>query len=767
MHHASPALLDHKDNNNPIHINIDKWLNNKAFGANADFDGLGTFFKLDSFQHPDLLVPYYKSSTSTSDIHDSIQQSSTADDLVIPLPQQQQQTAKRNVTLGALYMLVSSSHGPCTLDITITYHDGTHDKTTLSLPDWQDPHTSQMERYQAIQYPLSNGNQGALFSVPIFVNPSKRPISLTVPPPPPPPPSTSNTEAAIHIFAITAYTSTTAALLVTSIRPTHEWINDQHQVVQVNLHNLHSKWVQNAYVHVRGSQVSTVEAGQIKAIAPGHTHSVRVVVQANSSTLQKRLVSVQVTHGSNSNSNSIATTKAPLLLQTTTRYTSTPTSVQQHRSPHWLKQSKFGIFIHWGLYSVPSWAPVGESYAEWYWWRMNHRDDAAYDYHRQHYGEQFGYDDFLAQWKPTAFDPRRWLRLVDQSRAKYFVFTTKHHDGIALFDTKVTERSTMHLLQPNRDFVKELMDTAESEYPQLKRGLYFSLPEWYHPQYKDDSLGWQGPPMNAYTGQRVPYTGGRTVHDFVNELQVPQFQELAVQYQPDILWCDIGGIHNSSAWQSSYFNQALGSGQPVAVNDRCGDGSASDFTTIEYKAVTDTPTRFWEATRGMDPYSFGYNRETTPDAYASVLELTKDLVDAVSRGGNFLLNIGPKASGEIPQPMVDRLLSIGHWLDAVGEGVFDSVPYWIASAQDELRFTASQDGASVYAFSFSEHHTGGGRQSIEMTTPLPFSQDTQITLLNNNSTAVHWRRTRTGSILVEFDLAQMASHHLLVFKITS
>lgn len=245
---------------------------------------------------------------------------------------------------------------------------------------------------------------------------------------------------------------------------------------------------------------------------------------------------------------------------------------------------------------------------------------------------------------------------------------------------------------------------------------------------------------------------------------MPQFQEL-VQYKPDILWCDIGGIHNSSVWQSNYFNQALASGRQVAVNDRCGDTSASDFTTIEYKAVTDTPTRFWEATRGMDPYSFGYNRETSPEAYASALDLIKDLVDAVSRGGNFLLNIGPKASGEVPQPMVDRLTSIGSWLDVVGQGVFDSVPYWIASAQDELRFTASLDGTAVYVFSFSEHFKGHG--SIEITTPLYVLQDnTRITLLNDNSTAVQWRHTSSGSIMLEFDLARTASEDMLVFKIS-
>lgn len=145
--------------------------------------------------------------------------------------------------------------------------------------------------------------------------------------------------------------------------------------------------------------------------------------------------------------------------------------------------------------------------------------------------------------------------------------------------------------------------------------ILVSLPEWYHPKYNDDSLGWHGPPVNPYNSQRISYRGSKTIDDFVNELQVPQFKELANNYNPDLLWyvilirsmffisssnlqttfnnnrCDIGGIHNSTVWQSEYFNNALKKGKQVSVNDRCGDGSASDFTTIEYKAVKDIPPR--------------------------------------------------------------------------------------------------------------------------------------------------------------------------------
>lgn len=168
-----------------------------------------------------------------------------------------------------------------------------------------------------------------------------------------------------------------------------------------------------------------------------------------------------------------------------------------------------------------------------------------------------------------------------------------------------------------------------------------SLPEWYHPQYRDDSLGWHGPPMDPYTQKQIPYTGYRKISDFVHELQVPQAKELIQQHQPDIFWCDIGGIHDSLEWQKEYFSAAASRGQQVAVNDRCGKGSASDFTTVEYKTLDTAPDRFWEATRGIDPYSFGYNQATPKDEYATTEELIKQLITTVARGGNFLLNMGP------------------------------------------------------------------------------------------------------------------------------
>ena len=146
-------------------------------------------------------------------------------------------------------------------------------------------------------------------------------------------------------------------------------------------------------------------------------------------------------------------------------------SLHGHSVPYWYESAKFGIFIHWGLYSVPSWAPVGADYAEWYWWNYNRKGSATYNYHKSFYGPDIEYDDFISTWKPDQFDPQKWLDVIDSSGAKYFVFTTKHHDGFALFDTQVTDRSSAKM-NPYKDFTRELLTLAKNEYPHLKRGVY-------------------------------------------------------------------------------------------------------------------------------------------------------------------------------------------------------------------------------------------------------------------------------------------------------
>lgn len=157
---------------------------------------------------------------------------------------------------------------------------------------------------------------------------------------------------------------------------------------------------------------------------------------------------------------------------------------------------------------------------------------------------------------------------------------------------------------------------------------------------------------------------------------------------------------------------------------------------------------------------YRYNRETKPEQYASTYELIKDLVDAISRGGNFLLNIGPEPSGHIPEPMSQRLLEIGQWIDQVHASIFDSTPYWIASSEDDLRFTADTNGKSVYILSFQELQKEANEITINV--PLPIQKYSIITLMNRPQTKVAWSRNRQGGIVLHFDLTKQDRDNLLI-----
>ncbi|KAI8879202.1 glycoside hydrolase family 29 protein [Backusella circina FSU 941] len=732
LYQTDAAALRQKREHEEISLNdfhsldISHLFNSKAFGADGNIDGLGGHFAVDTpFSKKDMithsLVPFSKSQTIASKRYDNIQVANS----------QTFQLSGKD-PLGALYLLITSTHGPVTAKVEVLYTDQTKDHSMVILPDWQDPFLNEIDRFEVLLFPLGDhlDRSGGLFSVPIFVNPSKTPVSLII--------SKEKGDQQIHLFGVTEYAVRESnSLIIVGVQPTNQWISRTEQVMVVKIQNTGSKWITHASVHVMGhgrGSIQTITRGYVEEIAPGHIQTTQVTVQYDSDHLQKQQKNLS---GNGSNNNSVDMTITLLYQQEgnkdelfTTRildtslnlqnsvgnFSQTTDSVKQHRAPGWLRDSKFGIFVHWGLYSVPAWAPVGKSYAEWYWWSMNHKDDPTFEYHRQKYGENFAYDDFLKQWEPTHFDPFTWLDVINQSRARYFVFTTKHHDGIALFNTSVTNRSTSKLLSTGKDFVGEFMSAAEKLYPHLKRGLY-------------------------------------------------------CEYS----MCDIGGINNSTVWQSDYFNNALSKGKQVSVNDRCGDGSGSDFTTIEYKTVKEPPSRFWEATRGMDPYSFGFNRETKVDEYATSEDLIKTLVDTVSKGGNFLLNIGPDSTGIIPGPMAERLVTMGKWLDIVSSGIFDSLPYWIASEEEadvhmsdasnektSLRFTSSQNGKSVYIFSFMKPKM---YQKITVKTPLPVQindyDTTRISVMFQQDKKRHselpkleWFIDAEGSTVFSIDLTE-------------
>lgn len=349
-----------------------------------------------------------------------------------------------------------------------------------------------------------------------------------------------------------------------------------------------------------------------------------------------------------------------------TTYSSDWTSLDARPVPQWFKDAKFGIFIHWGVYSVPAWAPVGKDYAvyskysEWYWNRLvtdsSKVGKAFRTYHNNTYGPNFKYQDFAPQFKAELFNPEQWADVFRNAGAQYVVLTSKHHDGFTLWPSAASWNWNAVDVGPHRDLAGDLSNAVKAK--GLHMGFYYSLYEWFNPLYKTD------------------------INKYVSEHMMPQLKDLVVRYQPDIIWPDGEWEHPSETWKSTDFLAWLYNESPVknsvVVNDRWGKETRSKhggYYTTEYDIVHNEDAsnkKFdhpWEECRGIGG-SFGYNRNESLGDYETSDAVIHMLIQKVARGGNLLLDIGPAADGTIPVIMQQRLADMGAWLKINGEAIF-------------------------------------------------------------------------------------------------
>lgn len=353
-------------------------------------------------------------------------------------------------------------------------------------------------------------------------------------------------------------------------------------------------------------------------------------------------------------------------------------SIDSRPIPEWFQDAKFGIFIHWGLYAVPAWAPANADigiyakYAEWYWYRIMNANDQAgrlfREHHNQIYGEQFQYQDFAPKFTATYFDPDAWATLFDRAGANYVVLTSKHHEGYTLWPSAQSWNWNSVDIGPHRDLAGEL--SAAVKKAGLRMGFYYSLYEWFNPLYRSHP------------------------QQYVDQHMLPQLKDLVTRYQPDIVWPDGEWDHPSEVWRSTEFLAWLYNESPVkeqvVVNDRWGKetrGVHGGFHTTEYDLVhagqgLSNPDHPWEECRGIGT-SFGYNRIETPDNYLSSEALVHLLIEKVASGGNLLLNVGPTADGRIPAIQQQRLIDIGRWLKLNGEAIYGTRK-WDGAAKNKL-----------------------------------------------------------------------------------
>lgn len=435
------------------------------------------------------------------------------------------------------------------------------------------------------------------------------------------------------------------------------------------------------------------------------------------------------------------------------RYQPTWASIDSRPLPAWFDEAKFGIFIHWGVYSVPSWAPTakevtgGEPYAEWYWKKLENKDGPTWRFHVEKYGANFKYQDFAPLFRAEMFQPEQWADLFARSGARYVVLTSKHHDGFALWPTKYSWNWNSADVGPHRDLAGDLTRAVRAR--GLKMGFYYSFYEWYNPLYRVD------------------------VKRYVDEHMMPQLKELVESYQPSIVWTDGEWDHPSEVWRSAEFLAWLFNTAPnrneIVVNDRWGKETRSQhggFYTTEYGKVHFGqekelgPARKWEESRGMGT-SYGYNRNEGATDYRTATEMVHLLARTVSRGGNLLLDIGPTADGRVPVIMQERLLEIGKWLETNGEGIYGTRRWRADSEGEQVLYTSK--GKDVFAITLK----WPGRELV-LKEPKT-TKDTVVTLLGY-AQPLKWQRAAGGGLRIEvpqLSIDEVPSRHAYVFKLSS
>ena len=320
----------------------------------------------------------------------------------------------------------------------------------------------------------------------------------------------------------------------------------------------------------------------------------------------------------------------------------------------WWREARFGLFIHWGLYAVPAGEWNGRTdYGEWI------RSSAKIPIDV--------YDQFRARFNPTKFNPDEWVRLAKQAGMKYIVITSKHHDGFGLFDSAQTDWDVM-ATPYGRDILKQL--AAACQRGGIRLCFYYSIMDWHHPDYLP-RRDWEAATRSA---------AGADFERYVQYMKA-QLKELLTGYGPiGILWFD-------GQWEGTWTNERgrdlydyVRSLQPsIIINNRVGraggsfgldasQGQLGDYGTPEQEIpATGVPGLDWETCMTMNR-NWGYNRADKD--FKPPTELIRNLVDIASKGGNFLLNVGPTADGEFPPESVDRLKAIGAWMAVAGQSIY-------------------------------------------------------------------------------------------------
>ncbi|MDR3246157.1 MAG: alpha-L-fucosidase [Prevotellaceae bacterium] len=429
---------------------------------------------------------------------------------------------------------------------------------------------------------------------------------------------------------------------------------------------------------------------------------------------------------------------------------STVNSIRNHECPEWFRDAKFGMFIDWGIYSVPGWAkqPTKEGnacYPDWYLHDMVFNKSVK-EYHEQTWGQDFMPDDFIPMFTAENYEPEKLVQLAAEAGMKYIVPFCKHHDGFCLWPSSYTGRDAMDM-GPRKDLVRPLVD--ECSRLGMKFGVYFSVEEWCTPmiingEKKIVTIDWGKHGIHPWNPAEIKnvMSGKYFIDgDDYNDYQTPQAKEFIDKYDPDILWFDgewhylMEEIHTPEII-SYFYNKAQGR-KEVAVNDRNGRSRLriGDFFCSEYHSIPNEIKLMhpWEENRSISR-SFGYNRSDTEENILSADGFIDLFTRTVSENGNLLLIVNLDGKGALPEMQASRLREIGKWLKVNGEAIYDSRPWTVTNLDEgKIRFTQSKDKSTVYAIC-----TDFPDKELVLKY-LYLTKDSKITMLGAENIELEWK----------------------------
>jgi alpha-L-fucosidase len=400
----------------------------------------------------------------------------------------------------------------------------------------------------------------------------------------------------------------------------------------------------------------------------------------------------------------------------------------------WWHDARFGMFIHWGVYSVPAGKYNGQEVKGIGEWIMNTAKIPVKEYEK-----------FAKEFNPVRFDAAEWVRIAKDAGMKYIVITSKHHDGFAMWDSKVSSYDIVDYSPYGKDVLKMLSDEC------AKQGItlcfYHSIMDWHQPNA--DSANWA---------------------KYRENYLKPQLKELLTGYgKPGVLWFDGEWVKEWTEDQGKDLYNFVRNLQPeIIINNRVGKGRqgmqgmnrdasfVGDFGTPEQEILSTSSDMAWESCMTMND-TWGF--KTSDTAWKSTETLVRNLVDIVSKGGNFLLNVGPTSEGLIPAASVERLKEMGEWVKVNGEAIYAVKQLRNYKEGDGLRYSLSGDGRTINTFIMN---WPGKQLNIKQIKP---AEGSRIRMIGLDS-ELKWKYDDKKGLTIELpDQANLPCKYVWVLKV--